>query len=172
MCPGGTKLQQDGSVAAGSQISVALKYQGFNYKNFHPISLRRLYQDTSASANTSSAHCSRCQEDPQKPSAVLSSGQRQVTACWDEVRGLLSSSHCAGKGSWQECGFCSSQRDLLIFVSLRSRSSAQPSHTAQKLESSSLVHLCSSRQHWLPSHRKTPLEKEFPNAQVSAAWND
>lgn len=30
------------SVAAGSQISVALQYWGFNYKNFHPINLQHV----------------------------------------------------------------------------------------------------------------------------------
>lgn len=67
-----------GSVAAASQISVALKYLGFNYKNFHPIKLRHVVnQNRSATANMSSAHYSRCQEDtlsPQKLSAVLYSG--------------------------------------------------------------------------------------------------
>ncbi|XP_057875439.1 uncharacterized protein LOC131080855 [Melospiza georgiana] len=57
-------------------------------------SFQQLHQPTkcvnpnrSATANRSCAHYSRCQEgtqSPQKPSAVLYSGWRQVTACWDK----------------------------------------------------------------------------------------
>nr|XP_014122354.1 uncharacterized protein LOC106629377 [Zonotrichia albicollis] len=49
--------------------------------------MTRVNQNRSATANRSSAHYSRCQEgtqSPQKPSAVLYSGWRQVTACWDK----------------------------------------------------------------------------------------
>lgn len=126
----------------GSQISVALKYLGFNYKKFHPI---KTY-DTCRPKHISYCQHKFCSLQQVAGGHPKSSEAFSCVVLWLEtghsllgqellrglLRWLLSSSHCVGKESWQECGFCSSKRDLLIFVSLGSSSNAQPSHTPQK----------------------------------------
>lgn len=150
-----------GSVAAGSQISVALKYPGFNYKKFHPIN--PIYSMCRPKLISYCLHKFYLLqqvpgEDPKSSEAFswLETGHSLL----GQGEGV-SSSHCARKGSWQECGFYTSKRDLLNFVSLESSSNAQQLYTPQKghgtpgvgqhrLESSSLIHPCSSREHLLP----------------------